>query len=192
MTAIQTNVEYWFRLLYECLYGSCYGSVDASQFLAWLAHLWVWITLIGYILAVIALIVIIYTTMRLFELRHREEEHYSTLIPMPGSKSASHPRWEHIKALAAGASASEWREAIIEADILLDEVLTERGYVGEALGEKLKTADRSSFRTLDEAWEAHKVRNDIAHRGSEFQLSEMVARRTISRYEAVFREFKVI
>ena len=190
----QLNVEYWFRLLYNCLHGACYGgtSVGTAEFSAWLAHLWLWITVIGYALSVIALFVIIYSTVRLFELREREEEYYDTLIVPPEAAGGTHPRWEHIQSLLEGDSPSQWREAIIEADILLDDVLTKQGYSGDGVGEKLKAADPTHFRTLQDAWEAHKVRNQIAHQGSTFELSEMLARRTLAHFEAVFREFKVI
>lgn len=186
----QTNVEYWFRLFYECLHGACYGSTAGLS--AWLAHLWIWIIVIGYVLSVIGLFVIIYCTVRLFELRRREEEFYSTPIVPPESATAMHPRWEHIQSLLEGASPSEWREAIIEADIMLDDVLTKQGYVGDGVGEKLKSVDKAELKTLQDAWEAHKVRNLIAHQGSTFDLSETVAGRTIAHYEAVFRELKVI
>jgi hypothetical protein len=192
MSGNQANVEYFFRFLYECFHGACYGSVGVAKFLAWLAHLWLWIVVLGYLLSVIALFVIVYSTMRLFELRKREEKYYSTLLIAPEAEGGAHPRWEHIQSLAEGASASQWREAIIEADIMLDDLLTREGYEGDGVGEKLKAADPEQFTTLQDAWEAHKVRNQIAHEGSAFALSETLAQRTIARYGAVFREFKVI
>ena len=192
MPSTQANVEYWFRLIYECLHGACYGSVGVAGFSAWLAHLWLWITVIGYFLAVVGLFVIVYCTVRLFELREREEHFYNTLIVPPDAAGGTHPRWEHIQSLLETATPSSWREAVIEADILLDDVLTKQGYEGDGVGEKLKAADSKTFKTLQDAWEAHKVRNQIAHQGSAFELSETLARRTLAHFEAVFREFKVI
>lgn len=192
MPANQANVEYWFRLLYECFHGSCYGTVDASQFSAWLAHVWLWIIIIGYLSAVVALIVIVYSTIRLFELREREEKFYSTLLIPPGAEGGIHSRWTHIQSLSESTNQNDWRTAIIEADIMLDDLLSQHGYVGADIGEKLKSADRSDFHTLQNAWEAHKVRNQIAHEGSGLDLSEGLMRRTIAHYEAVFREFKII
>lgn len=186
------NVEYWFRLLYECFHGACYGSTTLSGLSAWLAQLWLWIIGIGYALSVLGLFIIIYVTVRLFDLREREEKFYSTLLLTPEASREVHARWKHIEMLAEGASASEWREAIIEADIMLDDVLSQQGYTGVGIGEKLKSVDPSRFSTLQDAWEAHKVRNQIAHEGSAFNLSAELARRTISRFASVFREFKVI
>jgi hypothetical protein len=190
MPAEQLNVEYWFRLLYECLRGTCYGSTAGLS--AWLAHIWLWIIVIGYALSVIGLLIIVYTTVRIFELRAREKEYYSTVIPPSSVTGDVNPRWQHIESLAGGATASEWREAIIEADIMLDELLTRHGYVGDGVGEKLKSIEPTDVKSLQDAWEAHKVRNQIAHEGSAFNLSETITHRTIAHYENIFREFKAI
>lgn len=191
MPSTQANVEYFFRLLYDLIYGA-HTSLNYDAFTSFVAHLWIWIIVIGYAVSVFGLFVIVYTTVRLFELRKREEEFYSTLIVPSEGKVGTHPRWEHIQSLLEGSSASEWRQAIIEADIMLDDVLGKQGYVGDGIGEKLKSADSADFKTLQDAWEAHKVRNQVAHQGSAFDLSDTLAQRTLAHYEAVFREFKVI
>ncbi len=189
--ATQINIEYFFRLLYECFRGACI-PINTAELSALLAQIWIWITVIGYIISVIGLFVIIYSTVRLFELREREEKYYSTVLVSPEAPGGAHPRWEHIQSLVEDASPSAWREAIIEADIMLDDMLTQQGYVGEGVGEKLKAADPGHFKTLQDAWEAHKVRNQIAHEGSSFDLTESLTRRTIARFESVLHEFKVI
>mgnify|MGYP001608227195 CR=1 FL=1 len=187
----QANVEYFFRLFYEWIYGP-HAVFSFSELQSLAAHAWLWIIVVGYALSVIGLFVIVYATVKIFELRKREEAYYSTLITQPEATGADNPRWLHIESLAEGASASQWREAIIEADIMLDDVLARNGYVGDGVGEKLKAVELSDLNTLNDAWEAHKVRNQIAHEGSAFNLSEDLALRTISRYGAVFRELDVI
>ena len=192
MPVHQSNVEYWFRLFYECLHGGCYSnSVNLSWLSNLLTQLWLWIVLVGYILSIIGLIVIVYCIMRLFELRKREEEYYGTLLLAPAEASVNH-RWVHIESLIGSTNSSDWRTAIIEADIMLEDMLTRQGYEGVGIGEMLKSVDTSDFNTLNDAWEAHKVRNQIAHQGSTFDLSDTLARRTIAHYEAVFREFRAI
>jgi len=191
MPGNQTNVEYWFRLIYEWFYGQN-ATLSFEGFKALMAHIWLWIIAIGYMLSIIGIFFIVYCTIRLFELRKREEEYYSTLIVLPDATSGTHPRWAHIESLLEGASESEWREAIIEADIMLDDTLARRGYVGDGVGEKLKAIEPKDLGTLQDAWEAHKVRNQIAHEGSSFELTADFARRTVAHYEAVFRELKVI
>jgi len=190
---VQLNVEFFYRLLYNCLHGACTGNVpvNTAAFSAWLAQLWLWIVVIGYVLSCIAFFIIVYLTVRLFELRKKEEAQYQNIVIAPAAVGTN-PRWKHIETLMAGDDASKWREAILEADIMLDDMLGRQGYQGEGVGEKLKSVEPSDFATLDDAWEAHKVRNQIAHKGSAFNLSEMLAHRTLARYENVFREFELI
>ena len=154
--------------------------------------LWLWIIVLGYLASAAGLVVLVWALMRLFDLRKREEEFYTTPLTAPERAHGGSPRWQHIEALVAGRSPSEWREAIIEADIMLDDSLARRGYTGAGVGEKLMQVERTDLATLNDAWEAHKVRNQIAHEGSSFELTADFARRTVAHYEAVFRELKVI
>jgi hypothetical protein len=86
---------------------------------------------------------------------------------------------------------NDWKLAIIEADIILDDLLKQRGYVGNSLGERLKSISPTQLASLNDAWEAHKVRNRIAHDGADFVLTQRLAEETISRYRKVFNEFEV-
>ena len=187
----QVNIEYLFRLLYGLMGGSRSGTNYASlQILA--AHVWFWIVIVGYLLSVVGFFLVVYIIVRIFELRKREESYYSTLISPLEAAGGVSPRWQHIESLINDTSASHWREAILEADIMLDDVLARRGYVGDGVGEKLKAVEPADMKTLQDAWDVHKVRNQIAHQGSAFILSELLARRTIARYEAIFRELKAL
>lgn len=101
-------------------------------------------------------------------------------------------KWEHVLSLLNSGTSAGWRQSIIEADIMLDELLKAQQYHGESLGERLKAVEPSDMLTLDDAWEAHKVRNRIAHAGSAFELSEREAKRVVSLFEKVFKEFEII
>ena len=83
-------------------------------------------------------------------------------------------------------SSAEWRLAIIEADTMLDELTKEMGLEGETMADRLKNAQ---WRNINDAWEAHKVRNRIAHEGFSFPLNQRETKRIIGLYENVFREF---
>ncbi len=191
MPAAQITVEYFFRLIYSRIFGA-HASFSFASLEPLLVQIWFWIVVVGYVVSAAGFFVIVYGLVRLFELRKREAEYYGTLILSPEAAGGMNPRWRHIQSLMEGSSPSEWREAIVEADILLDDMLTRQGYTGESVGEKLKNVEPADFKTLQDAWEAHKVRNQIAHQGSTFDLSETFARRTIAHYEAVFREFSAI
>ena len=67
-----------------------------------------------------------------------------------------------------------------------------RGFHGDTLGERLKNTSKADFKTIDVAWEAHKIRNAIAHEGSDFLLSQRESKRIIGLYETVFKEFSYV
>jgi hypothetical protein len=59
----------------------------------------------------------------------------------------------------------------------LDDLLNKLGYRGESIGEKLKRVAKGDMKSLNDAWEAHKVRNQIAHEGSSVNLSHHEAKK---------------
>lgn len=101
-------------------------------------------------------------------------------------------KWKKILEHSESENSSDWRLAIIEADIMLDDLLRQLQLPGDTMGEKLKAVEKSDFNTIEMAWEAHKARNMIAHEGSDFLLNQREVRRIISLYEAVFKEFRLI
>jgi hypothetical protein len=101
-------------------------------------------------------------------------------------------KWEKIIKLSESENQSDWRLSVIEADIMLDELLEKLQLPGETMGEKLKAVEPSDFLTIESAWEAHKARNTIAHEGGDFMINQREIRRIISLYEAVFKEFYLI
>ena len=109
--------------------------------------------------------------------------------PPAAHEFIDHPKFAVIKGYMSSTSEALWRIGIMEADNLLLEALREKGYLGEGLGEMLKTA---SFKTVDLAWDAHKIRNRIPHERTDFELTEREAKRAFTLYESVFRELKII
>ncbi|MEK7081906.1 MAG: hypothetical protein AAB905_01740 [Patescibacteria group bacterium] len=108
-------------------------------------------------------------------------------------REVSHPRWEKVREHLSSENPNDWRLAVLEADIILGEMLEKMGYIkGETIGDKLKTIEKSDFNSLDQAWEAHRIRNMIAHGGSDYILTEREAKRVIGLYEQVFKEFRYI
>ncbi len=190
MPAYQINLQNAFHSLYTSFHGA--SSAAYPQLGAYAAHLWLWIIVVGYALSVLGLFAIVYIMVRLFELRRQEEVYYSTPITSTETGPGMNPRWEHIESLIRDDNKSQWREAIIEADIMLDEALGRRGYIGDGVGEKLKAVEPADLRTLQDAWDVHKVRNQVAHTGSSFNLSDTLTRRTIARYEGVLRELNAL
>jgi len=74
-------------------------------------------------------------------------------------------RWTTIETMAATGGGNGLRQAVSEADKLMDQALRQAGVRGETMGERLKNArDRFSNRQVYEnIWRAHKLRNALAH-----------------------------
>lgn len=174
-------------------YGS-YANIWAA-ILAWLArYIWPLVIIAALIISVLAIWGTIKSYRKLTLLNKEEAKIYG---PTPEEKKDTpainkNEKWERIVVKMNSANSADWRLAIIEADIMLDDLLRAQGYHGESIGEMLKAVERSDMLTLDNAWEAHKVRNQIAHSGSEYYLTEREAKRILALYESVFKEFKII
>lgn len=174
-------------------------QLDSAQLwaaiVAWFRdNVWPVILFLGAIIVILTTWGIIYNYRKLLAINEEEREIYS---PMAKVEKGEEPmkkndRWERVVKHINSAESSDWRLAIIEADILLDEVLSASGYHGESVGEKLKAVEKGDFVSLDAAWEAHKMRNSVAHRGADFPLNEREAKRAIALYEQVFKEFQMI
>ena len=139
------------------------------------------------------LIAIVFTVEGLKHIRNLEEEKYGVevepaYIEEKVDKELA-ARWRKVVEHADSVNANDWKQAIIDADVMLDALLNKLGYQGESIGEKLKRASKGDFKTLDMAWDAHKVRNEIAHGGSDYEINQLEAKRVVGLYRQVFEEF---
>ena len=193
------NIEYIFFVIYQLINGGRDFTRPLEEnpqtffltgFYDLLSNVWIIFTLVMTVLCLILAAILIYSLLRLKQIRAEEEVYYASSVAVAEDAAEyTNKRWENIEHLTASPNETDWRQAIIEADILLEELLTAQGYDGAGVGEKLKQVEPSDFTTLQKAWDAHKVRNRIAHDGSAFILTRRDAQQTLRWYEEVFREF---
>lgn len=157
-------------------------------------HYWAVLVAVGIILSIVCGALVIYCAMRIIEVRRHERARFQAAAHPVAAHDVSRTqlRWNGIVEEANSDDDRKWRLAILEADIMLNELLDIQGYRGETMADKMKQVDRSHFRSIDAAWEAHRARNQIAHQGSAYLLNARDTRRIIGLYEEVFREFKII
>lgn len=159
-----------------------------------LFHQWALFVAISIMLSLLLGVACLYCGIRIWQVRQNERAKRLAFAHTVAAKDVpkTQLRWNRIREQIAAPSEDQWRLAILEADIMLNELLDVQGLRGETMADKLKQANRASFRTIDLAWEAHAVRNRIAHEGMHKPLDEHEARQTIGMFEQVFREFKFV
>lgn len=158
-----------------------------------------------FFLGIFFLTIIFYSIIRLFEIRKKEHAHLHHEIEEYAHNKAEYekrlkeevggsknPRWSKTLNYLFSQHSSDWKLAIIEADAILEDLLEERGFIGENLGDKLKSANQENFPQLTKAWEVHTIRNKIAHEGLAFELSHHEAKRIIALYEEIFHTYGFI
>jgi hypothetical protein len=190
------NLEYLLLRVYR-LFGDIEEAVatttpdDVGRFIL---TTWEQFSIAGLTLAFVLFVAYIIVRIKLVvvEHRHHEQEHHAAASAHHGQEQGGNKRWERVVVLAASAHEGDWRRAIIEADGMLGEGLEARGYVGEGVGEQLRNTNPLQLTTLDLAWQAHKMRNQVAHSGEELQLTHRETLATIDQYRRVFEEMGII
>ena len=101
-------------------------------------------------------------------------------------------KWKDIKNKINSDSIEDWKEAIIMADSILDDIFSRIGYKMDGLGGKLKNIEPSDFASLQEVWDAYKIRSRIAREGARFEISHEEAKSALAKYEKGLKELKYI
>ncbi|MEN9582642.1 MAG: hypothetical protein RL641_596 [Candidatus Parcubacteria bacterium] len=179
------NFDYFFGKIYDF-----FNWLGSSLFGVSLPHFFI---LLASALTAVFIFIIFYSSIRIREIdieeRKKKEEKLSAQLPVTAPK---HEKWELIQGHMFSNNPAEWRLAIIEADTILEELTIKLGLRGDTLGDRLKSAVPADFNNVQTAWEAHKVRNRIAHDGSSYEITQAEANRVIRMYEDVFNEFNYI
>ncbi len=157
-------------------------------------HRWDSFVAFSTVVSLICSALIIYCVIRIRQIRYLEAQKYKEAAHTVTARDIpkTQLRWNRIVTEATSDNEQQWRLAILEADIMLNELLDMQGYKGETMGDKMRGVERGDFNTIDIAWEAHRVRNRIAHEGQAHILTDREVRRVIGLYERVFREFHLI
>jgi|GEM_PF-420126 len=172
---------------FELLWGIINGTGDKESIFQILFG-----TVIGWILilALIGFLLKRYLADKIHFMEHRHELLYDLAQSQYSATSAGDKseRWQKITQQVQTDDENQWKIAIMDADILLDEILSEQGFAGATVGEKLQDARTSKrLTTIESAAEAHGVRNKLAHTGG-YQLSGREAKTTIAKFERFFNE----
>jgi hypothetical protein len=97
-------------------------------------------------------------------------------------------RWQDILKLCS--DESSWMQAIIQADVLLDEALRKKHYKGTSTGQRLTSASRA-ISDPDAVWSAHKLRNRLTHE-SGVRLTKNIVIRTLEGFRSALRDLEAM
>ncbi|HRY62538.1 MAG TPA: hypothetical protein P5056_02100 [Candidatus Paceibacterota bacterium] len=184
------NLDYFFHAVYRVIYFVPDLVFDTILF-------WTGITdspflkfIFGF-LTVAALGVIFYSLYKIWNLHQAEKAAFEAIFiveePKKQEKKMINEEWADIMGHMQSPNSSSWVLAVIESDKIMDMLLRERGFAGKDLGEMLKSDKGKNLRTIQDAWEGHKIRNKIAHEAGHV-LEKREAMTAIAHYESVFKE----
>lgn len=175
------------------------GAAEDTSWLgetySWLLTIWNVYSVLAFIVSILFIIGIIYSYIRdnqLSEVEANQLKEAEKLWQELYGSGGGATDWGQIQIHINSENPNDWRLAIIEADIQLDKALTEAGYAGNTIGDKLKSITTTQLSSLQDAWDAHIIRNKIAHQGSDFVLTHRLAREAITKYQRVLSEFGVL
>lgn len=100
-------------------------------------------------------------------------------------------KWRKILHRLRNNLESEYKLAVMEADSMLNDALKQMGFTGESLGERLEKITKDILPNLNEALEAHKIRNNIVH-DPDYKLTLEEAKRVMSIFEKALKTLEVI
>lgn len=188
-------IEVFFSFIYSVLTSLTSVSdpqSSAAELLILIKDLWWGFYVVCILASPVLIFLFFYVRSQHHRVMHEEEHRYLEEAHRFHSMGSRNERWQEVLDLVNSEDPKHWRLAVIEADVMLDELLKRSGFMGDTLGERLKSADPTTLRMLDEAWEAHRVRNQVAHEVSDFILSQREARRAIELFRKVFEAYNVV
>jgi hypothetical protein len=162
--------------------------------IAVVSTLWTVYVVLAYLVAGGLLWLYVYASIRKGQLEELQDEMIAEAERLYNERYRTGPRHDRLADVMthiATDNPNDWKLAIIEADIILDDALKRAGYAGASLGERLRALTTAQLASLDDAWQAHKVRNQVAHGGADFVLTKRLAEDTIKLYRRVFDELGV-
>ncbi len=183
------NIEYVFNKIYNSI-GPIWDTITDP-------HTWTIIGIISVCISILSLFIIIFSLVRLIEIQifdaqEIEHEINHALARDKETDRSTNPRWKYIQTLIESPNESDWRIAVLEADTLLEESLKEKDIVGNNMSELLEEAKANGYPNIQGAWDAHLIRNKIAHEGADFPFTQIEGRRVIKLYQNIFEDLKVI
>lgn len=182
--------------LLQAIFGSdgVFAGVSQDSVISFLNGAWSFYVILAYAVSFIFLVLYIYASIegdKYSDIEHDLISCTRRSLCWKCRAVSNQISFAELQAHLDSENPNDWKLAIIEADIILDDTLKRQGYAGPTLADRLKSISPESLHSIRDAWDAHMIRNKIAHAGADFVLTQKIARETIMRYERVFKELGI-
>lgn len=117
------------------------------------------------------------------------QQHGPAHQPPVSGNPATLKHWAQIVHRANTGTPENLRWAVLEADALVDHVLRGRGVQGETYADRLQNARWAGSKLVDKVFDAHRLRNELAHTPG-FTLSSKQAERALFAYRDFLKELR--
>jgi hypothetical protein len=115
-------------------------------------------------------------------LKNRKEKWRHVVLNADPAREQTKHSWKDIERHFFAGGDNDLKIAIIEADKTLDNALRNAGILGANLGDRLKKVKPAQLPNIEAIWQAHKLRNQIAH-DDEKPLKRDLAERALTVYK---------
>lgn len=99
-------------------------------------------------------------------------------------------KWLAIEQQLKRDEPTSYHLCVLNADKLVDQALRDRGYRGNTMGERMKSA-KEKWSSRENIWRAHKLRNEIAHE-PDVRVSYEDARAALSGFKQGLKDLGAI
>jgi hypothetical protein len=98
--------------------------------------------------------------------------------------------WLQIERQLIKNESTSYQIVVLNADKLLDQALKQRGFKGDTMGGRMKSA-QTVWTNANAVWSAHKLRNQIAHE-SDVSVTYDATRRALSGFKQALKDLGAI
>jgi len=141
------------------------------------------------VITLILLVIFIWILLKIIKSNKKAEKprERETLVSLDIARNQIKENWSEITRRSESPSEAEWKLAIIEADKLMDFALEKFGFMGETMGDKLKSVSKNQIKSLNSLWDAHKLRNLLVH-NTQFKIKQSEVIYAVEQYKKALRE----
>lgn len=118
-------------------------------------------------------------------------ERYLDMAGGPVGKRRQLRAWNKIVAKSKSGKMESWKQAILEADQILDEILKMSGYRGETVHERFSQLKPEAISSAELIIAAHKIRDRIRQE-LDFVITQREAIEVLKVYQQAFKELGLI